>query len=149
MDKVSNNGKAYKTTFDSKDAHYKIYMVPVKFFQKYTIAIDSELPIEMCCSLYGKYHYTNAEKLKNLQDKTYCKLSSTVFSQPFIYDKLANITANEIVNSDIELATKEDDLKLFIKIPFSNTSSIVILEGDYVGYNDRLLTQKTTTPCRY
>jgi len=38
------------------------------------------------------------------------------------------------------LSQYEEDLKLFIKIPQNNESSITILEGDYAGYNDRLLT---------
>ena len=132
------NRKLPEFCFDSRDDHYKIYMIPIKFFQKYTIAIDSDLPIEMCCGLYGKYQNTD-EKLIPLYRDTYFKTNGTIFAQPFIYDKIFNLTPEYIENSAIELATKEGDLKLFIKIPFLNTSSITILEGDYTGYNDSLL----------
>ena len=39
-----------------------------------------------------------------------------------------------------ELAMHENELKLFIKIPASNTSSIAVLEGNYLNFNDALLT---------
>ena len=40
-------------------------------------------------------------------------------------------------NDKIELAQNECDLKLFIKVPVNNTSTIVVLEGNYIGWNDR------------
>jgi hypothetical protein len=48
-----------------------------------------------------------------------------------------------------ELAMRESELKLFIKIPASNTSSIAVLEGDYRNFNDTLYTQSTEYGWRY
>ena len=108
-------------------------MVPVKLFKKYTIAIDSEYPIEMCCGIYSDYQDTR-EKFSRIPRLTYKRVSNSVFSQPFLYDLLAYTDDNETNtlvedltsnnNNDlIELAQNECDLKLFIKIPASNSSS--------------------------
>lgn len=135
--------------FKSADPNFKIYMVPVKLFQKYTIAIDSEVPIEMCCGVYGDYQDTRA-KFTAIPSRTYKRVQKSLFSQPFLYDALDH-TDNDttagyidrILDSKvadrstlIELAQNECDLKLFLKVPATNTSSIVILEGDYRSWND-------------
>ena len=56
--------------------------------------------------------------------------------QPFIYSKLFDsikpTNVNEsTANNLIELAQNEDNLKLFIKLPVNNASTIVVLEGEY------------------
>lgn len=119
--------------FNTKDSKYKIYMVPVKLFQKYTIAIDSTEPVEMCCGMYGLYQNDNPI-FREIPIKTYQKERHAFFSQPFIYDKLMSI--NSLGVDKNELAQNEDSLKLFIKVPYLNDSTIVILEGDYRGWND-------------
>lgn len=133
--------------FDTTDTNFKIYMVPVKLFKKYTIAIDSEYPIEMCCGIYGDYQDTR-EKFNRIPRLTYKRVSNSIFSQPFLYDLLAytddnstntlveNLTSETNNNELIELAQNECDLKLFIKIPVENNSTIVVLEGDYLNWND-------------
>jgi hypothetical protein len=138
--------------FDSSDSNFKIYMLPVKLFQKYTIAIDSAAPIEMCCGIYGDYQDTRA-KFKNIPQYTYTRVTTSAFSQPFLYDALVYTegdsehttfidrllaSKNDGQQTLIELAQNECDLKLFIKIPVSNESTIVVLEGDYRTWNDSL-----------
>lgn len=144
---VENNGA--KITFDTSDSNFKIYMIPVKLFQKYTIAIDSAYPIEMCCGIYGDYQ-DKRPKFVNIPKYTYKRVATSLFSQPFLYDLLAYTDDNEtntllerfLDNEKIELAQNECDLKLFIKIPVQNDSSIVILEGDYRNWNDNLYADK-------
>ena len=145
--------------FDSKDSEYKIYMIPVKLFQKYTIAVDSETPVEICCGIYGDYQDTRA-KFASLPRQTYKRVSKTIFSQPFLYDALA-YTDNEttagyidrILDSKladktalIELAQNECDLKLFLKLPAQNDSTIVVLEGDYCNWNDSVWNMSENKP---
>ena len=130
-----------KVEFNTSNPNYKIYMVPIKLFQKYTIAIDSTYPIEMCCGLYGDYQDTR-NKFKLLPIYTYMRKTNSSFSQPFIYDKLSYTSELDTplqflnYNDKIELAQNEADLKLFIKLPANNDSTIVILEGDYLNWND-------------
>ena len=125
----------YTTTFNSADGNYKIYMLPVKLFQNYTIAIDCPTTIEMFCGIYHKYLDTR-DKVSSLWALTYEKVNNTRFNAPFIYDKLSQIT--DIVTP--ELAQQEQNLKLFIKIPFNTDSSITILEGEYLNYNNHKAT---------
>lgn len=153
---------------------YKIYMLPVKLFENYTIAIDCYQGIELFCGFYSEKLDTS-EKAVNLIEETYQKVSKSLFNQPFIYDKL-NVkywnwqdencqtkAKTNVVNHNTfstasgvtirpsklfdtkkilrsEIAMRESELKLFIKIPATNTSSIVVLEGDYHSHNDSLYT---------
>ena len=134
----------HSVSFNSADSLYKIYMVPIKLFQEYTIAVDSELPIEICCGMYGEYQ-DSREKFKNIPRYTYHNCGITKFANPIVYNKLTweNIKEwvsgnKEATNDLIEILQNEADLKLFIKIPMVNKSSIVILEGDYLNWNDSL-----------
>lgn len=121
-------------TFDTSDSRYKIYMLPVKLFKSYTIAIDSDLPVEICCGMYGKYLDTRS-KFINLPKATYRKFSQLNYTNPILFDSLANISG-EWVSPEVttEIVQNENDLKMFIKLPVDNNSSITILEGDYRDY---------------
>ena len=146
--KLKAGNTQFNVSFDSSDPNFKIYMLPVKLFQKYTIAIDSNLPIELCCGIYGDYQDTR-EKFATLPSHTYRRLPTSVFSQPFLYDALAYTDEDTTVgyidrildakvadrSTLIELAQNECDLKLFIKVPVQNDSTIVVLEGDYCNWN--------------
>ena len=117
LDIIKNN--TIISTFSGSDAKYKIYMLPIKLFKEYTIAIDSDLAIEICCGIYGKYQGTN-QALKDLPATTYIKLNSTNFNRPFLYDNLATI---DLLTKNVEdvdtflnnLAQNELNLKMFIK----------------------------------
>jgi hypothetical protein len=152
-----------KIEFSSYDPRYRIYALPVKLFENYTIAIDCAQSIELFCGFYGTVLDLNDKKGDSrafeLIKATYRKYHNTKFRQPFLYDALdakywttadgvntvhkKNQSAekkflknNEVTRWDI--ANKEYDLKLFIKVPSTCSSSITILEGDYRGYNDSL-----------
>lgn len=136
-----------KISFNSKDANYRIYAFPVKLFENYTIAIDCNHSIELFCGLYNTV-LDESDTGKDLIKKTYKKLNSTIFHQPELYDKLdvskwnttdelpALFDDKRITKWDI--ANREQDLKLFIKVPTSCRSSIVVLEGDFRRFNDYL-----------
>ena len=134
-------------TFSSKDSTYRIYAIPVKLFAEYTIAIDCDHCVELFCGLYNTSLDVSL-KAKRLAAKTYTKVNKTLFSRPFLYDKLSikhwfaanDFYANNTINNNIftrwDLTTHEKDLRLFIKVPTSCKSSITILEGDYRGFSD-------------
>ena len=133
--------------FDSQDANYRIYAIPVKLFSNYTIALDSFQGIEMCCGLYNSKLYKST-MVEDLIKKTFVKVNRAAFKQPFLFDKLDvknwsyetdivnDLDAKEDTISRWDIIKHEKDLKLFIKVPSSCKSSIVILEGDYRNFND-------------
>jgi hypothetical protein len=138
-----------KAVFNASDSRYHIYSLPVKLFSDYTIAIDCNQEIEMFCGFYNKTLDQNAE----LSTKTYKRVNRAFFKQPFLYDRLnvkywgfdEAMAIDEsgypkFVNGETltrwDLANREQDLRLFIKVPALCKSSIVILEGDYRGFND-------------
>lgn len=131
--------KYITTDFTASNQNFKIFMLPVKLFKNYTIAIDCDSNIEICCGIYGKYVDKRA-KLSAIPAYTYQKYNNVNFSTPFLYTKLT--TLNDFISGAnlSDLAACEDNLKLFIRIPASNSSSIVILEGDYRNYNDSINT---------
>lgn len=149
--------------FVSKDSKYNIYSFPVKLFNNYTIAVDSNQGIEICCGLYHTHCYNpdvSGKTRKDLQlsSKTYEKVGKTFFSQPILYDKLdiknweysdefklvdladgnQELQPDHTKISRRDIITKEQDLRMFIKVPVSCRSSIVVLEGDYRNYNNAL-----------
>lgn len=131
-------------TFSGSNPEYKIYMLPVKLFQKYTIAIDCQQKYELCCGIYGKYLDTR-EVFRQIPGKTYKKVMGQ-FNKPILYDLAELLPSKLAIGSDADkkqweetmtwLAKNECDLKLFIKLPASNNSSITVLEGDYRSWND-------------
>jgi hypothetical protein len=143
--------------FDSSDDQYKIYMLPVKLFKNYTIAIDSNAPIEMAC---GCPHFNTASTVANeeafnkLLSKTYFRRARPKFNQPFLYTALTDLAPKPLSKFPTytelaahaearkflaQIASSEIDLKLFIKVPKDVTSSIVILEGDYTSWGDQAI----------
>lgn len=145
-----NGEEVIKTVaINAYDTNYKIYMLPVKLFENYTIAIDCYQGVEMFCGLYNEKLDTS-ERAKDLSKKTYVKIPKALFNQPFLYDKLhvkhwgwesdSSIISDTTKFLRSEIAIRESELKLFIKIPATNTSSITVLEGDYRNFNDSLYT---------
>jgi hypothetical protein len=139
--------------FDASDANYKIYLIPVKLFKKYTIALDSAYPIEMCCGIYNTKLNLDPQipAYSQLLEKTYVRKAKTFFGQPFLYTPLADLAPNELsaypTKTELEahsqarkfiaqIANREQDLTLLLKVPKDIDSSIVILEGDYVNWNN-------------
>lgn len=135
LTRTTNGAKKTIATFKGSETGTKIYMLPVKLFQKYTIAIDSSLPVEMCCGLYGKYQI-ELDEATELWTKTYARYNALSFGSSVLYDKLTTFLDDAEAELKTTLAQKEVDLKLFIKLPASSKSSIVVLEGDYRNYND-------------
>jgi hypothetical protein len=154
--------KNKKVAFNAYDHKYCIYAIPVKLFNNYTIAVDSPNGIEIVCGFYNTHSYTHAldqaetvigdtSKSKTLYTKTYKKINKTFFSQPILFnnlnvdnwpasDELENVNGTIKLNNKVisrrDILKREQDLKMFIKIPATCKSSIVILEGDFRNYNN-------------
>jgi hypothetical protein len=102
-----------------------------------------------------------SQKAENLARSTYQRVHKTLFNQPFLYDKLnvrhwpkesafvlengdslsrgANITGFRTdTYTRWDIASREKDLKLFIKVPASCRSTITVLEGDYRCFNNSI-----------
>jgi hypothetical protein len=158
-------------TVNAYDANYKIYMLPVKLFENYTVALDCYQGAELFCGFYNEKLDTSADAM-DLISRTYQKVPKAQFNQPFLYDKLnveywnwCDETSQTTVKGDTpgttsasglqiqppklystdkilrsKVAMRESELKLFIKVPATNTSSITVLEGDYRNFNDSLYT---------
>lgn len=135
------NLKVDSIEFNSSDTNYKIYMVPVKFFKQYTIAIESDTPVELVCALYDKKLYplgdinddpTWYNNYKDLITLSYVKKATTTFNEPFLYD----LTSTDLHHNYEGILGHEKDLKLFIKLPINNNSTITILEGKFVSNNN-------------
>lgn len=126
-------------TFDSTDSNYKIYSIPVKLFQKYTIKVSSVFPVEVACVFEGKNIYNVNNISEPLFQKTYEKFDA---SQIHTYTKIFDLTVNEInnLNVDNQLMSHLADLRLLVKINSGAKSGAVILEGEYANCNDRTLT---------
>ena len=120
-----------KFTFDTSNDNFKIFMVPVKFFEQYTIGIECDTKIEMVVGLYDNekvINFSDNPEDITLYDQTYVKKVGTRISSPFLYNKLLDLG----VTLTKRLYSQEHNLKLFIKVPATSTSSVVVLEGDFV-----------------
>lgn len=125
----------------SKNSGDIYYLVPIKFNQKYTIALSSNKPIELACILYDNklnneniIDYSTDTKIKDkyisseLATLSYKKVNNPNFFNPFIFST-ENILND--YNLKYTVASKSDSLKLILKLPSNFKSSIVVLEGDY------------------
>jgi hypothetical protein len=122
--------------FDTENDTFKIYMVPVKFFEKYTIGIECDTKIEIVAGLYDNekiINFSNNPEDITLYNNTYVKKVGTKISNPFIYDKLIGLPVDLLTK---KLYSQEKNLKIFIKVPSTSTSSIVVLEGDFIEFAD-------------
>lgn len=128
-DEVDSN--YLQVEMDVSDTNYTIYMANVSAFHDYTIAIDCSEKIELFAGYYnnGLYQVTNTStnRAEVFYQNTYESHTSNRHQHPFVYSKLNNSS----------LFTKERldhnyNLYLFIKVPATCTSSIVVLEGNYL-----------------
>ena len=147
-----------RVIINAQEPDFRLYALPVKLFEKYTIAIDCDRGIELFCGLYNT-HIEMGAKTSDLAARTYQRINKTLFNQPFIYDKLDLAkwpeSADFVTDADgkrkalrtdaitrWDIINREKDLKLFIKVPASCKSSITVLEGDFRGFNDKLYAPK-------
>lgn len=139
------NGENY--SFNNNDGS-KVYSIPIRPYNTYTIFLDCMAPVDMIACYYASndvQDYKFGETKSNtypyfLTRMTKANLS---FNNPFIYDKLSEESLNgDNHNIDWDLVKDKfmyehrGQLRLLIKIPAENNSSIVVLEGDYTQNSD-------------
>jgi hypothetical protein len=130
--------------FDTENNNFKIYVVPVKFFENYTIGIECDTQIEIIAGIYDNdkvINYSSNASDISFYRATYVKKIGTRLNSPFLYDKLFNIDnilkenrfSSELTKRTYE---QEKNLKLFIKVPSTSISSVVVLEGDFIKFSE-------------
>lgn len=134
-----------KFVINTEDTNYNYYIIPAKFNEKYTIAIDTITPIEACGIIYTGDSVLNVSK--ELSKITYKKLSTVSMLNPAIFS--LDIDAGIRVNIDEKSTIAapyydyEKCLRILLKIPKTINSTIVILEGVY--RNNYILGNRCTT----
>lgn len=115
---------------DTNDLAYKVYAVPVRFFQSYTIGIDCDTSIEMFAGYYdnGEVLIASETERTAFYESTYTRKVGTRLKKPFLFNKLETISEVKLNQYNLE-----KHLVLFLKIPTSCNSSIVVLEGDFTS----------------
>lgn len=117
-------------TFEfGQNSNYKVIAIPVKFNKFYTFAIESDTDIYLRAVIYGdngmvKIAEKDDEYYSDLLSNTYVTRASSHFNEPFLY---------KVETQNKELYSRQRDLYVILQISASNTSSIVVLEGDYTA----------------
>lgn len=151
-DTYSQGSEEFNNTYIDKNP-YKILQIPIKLNRKYTIAIDCDSTVRIAPAFINHGHLVKVnigtdqlsltELLINGEDSSLSiEKTNTVFLEPFVIDiNSKNQTAVNgiITEEDIGLTYEqllqryEKYLYLLIQLPSANTSSIVVLEGDYAN----------------
>lgn len=118
-------------SFDTTNVKYKIYMVPIKWYQDYTIGLESSTQVELMVGLYNNgrtISYSSAGGDIELYNTTYQKVSGMRVNKPILYTKAKEFSENTL---NKYLYNQESNLKLFIKVPSNARTSVTVLEGDF------------------
>ena len=116
----------------------KTYQIPIKYNKKYTIAIDapSEVTIAPCILFKGNLEIINGVDLNSLlvvennssRAMPLCSFSKKYYGLSFNKPIVFTLPCNNPT-----LYEYQKNLSLLIQVPASNTSSMVVLEGDYTN----------------
>lgn len=109
---------------ENYDENYNYYAIPVKFNQVYTIGFDSPVPVEIYCTIWDSVEIESLSALNVLKSNTKQIVQGCTIDNPFVYTKLKDFDATDFLS-------QFDNLKLIIKLPVNNRTSITVLEGDY------------------
>jgi len=116
----------------------KTFLIPIKFNKQYTISIESGskfyiAPVLYCDNrLVNMYSGDMETDITNIYLKNLKTLSFSQFEKPFLF----SINLQDISDDDDVLKSiydRQECLYLMIQVNTSNQSSIVVLEGNYLG----------------
>lgn len=125
-DKNTFENKKYTINTYSGNSIY--YLIPVKFNKEYTVAINCLSQYDIFCVLYKNGIINQVKENGNVSyekliSNTLTKVSGSTFYNPFIYKTSYDAS---------DLWQMENCLYMVIKLPKNISSSIVILEGNYL-----------------
>lgn len=136
-------------TRTSVDSGYKILSVPIKFGREYTIAIDSDCGIETIPVIYSQTGIIEDRTMKLISVNTnqneglsaYHKFDRCSFQDRNVVIDALTYTDGESGGSSTGgesefLGQYEKFLRLLIKVPSSNKSSVVVFEGNCANIID-------------
>ena len=109
----------------------KILLIPIRYDETYTIAIDCDLPYMMKAILYNDgiiQDNRSQSPLHSLLMEDITVVNNSKFSNPITYS--ISLEGKENIET---LHAYEKYLYLAIQIPADNESSVVVLEGDYTS----------------
>lgn len=126
---------------ESNNSKYKVLSVPIKFCQKYTIAIQCNSEVTILPVFIGKKGLLK-EKTTELHQlahhgKYYPRMQ---FNSPIVYESPHINSVQDLIQSSLQ--TYDKYLRLLIQVPANLTSSIVVIEGDFKNaknYSERLI----------
>ena len=125
-----------------------VLLVPIKFNKTYTIALDCTFPVYMKAVFFDKEllkDYDGTSFTDMLQDNVQ-KINVMQFGEPITFTVTNNTELNtqysedspeyaalyqQKLQTDRTLQEHEKYLYLAIQVPKTNTSSVVVIEGDY------------------
>ena len=134
------NRMPYIDIINSRPTNYKIISVPISLCQEYTIALDCASELLMIPAFVGKngilVEQTNilhasliAAPHEQLHKKENYIHARTNFNQPIYY--WSPCIPGKYDEGQLSLVQYEKYLRLLIKIPSNNTSSIAVLQGHF------------------
>lgn len=131
-----NPPKPIYAEFSTKASSDKLYVVPVKLWKSYDIYIECSGKVELVCGVYKNGNLVSkksfADIYQSLAQDTYATMSNPRFNAPYTYNKLRNYSVLNIdpsTPSAKELIYRnEDNLCLFVKVPYYCNSSLVVIE---------------------
>ncbi len=126
---------------ESNNPKYKVLSVPIKFCQKYTIAIQCNSEVSILPVFIGKKGLLK-EKTEELHQlahhgRYYPRIQ---FNSPIVYESPHINSVQDLIQSSLQ--TYDKYLRLLIQVPANLTSSIVVIEGDFKNaknYSERLI----------
>ena len=134
------NRMPYIDIINSRPTNYKVISVPISLCQEYTISLDCASEVLMIPAFVGKngilVEQTNilhaslvAAPHEQLHKKENYIHARTNFNQPIYY--YSPCIPGKYDEGQLSLVQYEKYLRLLIKIPSNNTSSIAVLQGHF------------------
>jgi len=109
--------------FKSNDGNYTLFSFPVKFGQKYSIALTFHGEI---CAFYG---IASTDGKVDVVSQSCIHLRGMTFEQPRELEVALSESMEQ--SKKEEYFKRESGLRMFVKVPKACESSIVVLEGEY------------------